>query len=80
MWHVASVCFVNSYVKDVIALTRDDEISVEFALVDANSFVSGRFFHLWSELDDLSTLFRGPPFHAFSEVGRYVELDYLCHS
>ena len=47
--------------------------------VEANLFVSGRFFYLWSELDDLSALFRGPPFHAFLEVGRYVELDCFCH-
>jgi hypothetical protein len=35
----------------------------------ASSVLSGRFL--------LSALFRGNPFHAFSEVVRYVELDYF---
>jgi len=39
----------------------------------------GRFLYLWSELDNLPAFFRGNPFHAFSEVIRYVELDCFCH-
>lgn len=40
----------------------------------------GRFLYRRCKLDNLPTLFTGNPFHTFSEVFRYVELDYFCHS
>jgi hypothetical protein len=33
--------------------------------VEANLFVSGRFFHLWSELDDLCRVVQGIPISRF---------------
>ena len=39
----------------------------------------GRFLILWSKLDNLPAVLERNPLPSFSEVVRYVELDYFCH-
>jgi hypothetical protein len=38
-----------------------------------------RFLILWSKLDKLPAVLERNPLPSFSEVVRYVELDYFCH-
>jgi hypothetical protein len=71
-------CWVNACNRQACWATRSRRSSFREA-GSRQQWLLGRFLVLWSKLDNLPGVLERNPLPSFSEVVRYVELDYFCH-